>query len=200
MIGKLKTEVLDWVQALLATLPGRVGRLLRSVYWSLRLNTAGRPLSIGRNVEIAGAENISLGGDVYIVDGAVIRAEVGRLVCGDRLAVNGGTRIIADYGEIIMGCGVMIGPGALIRASNHASDDLEEFMWDQGQTGGRIEIGDDVWIAGQAVILPGVKIGSHVIVAAASVVTQDVPDYAVVGGAPARVIRDRRTGKRDLNG
>lgn len=200
MIRMLKSEVLAWTEALLGAVPGRVGRLLRRVYWPLRLNTAARPFSIGRNVEIAGAENISLGSDVYIVDGAVIRAELGRLVCGDRLAVNGGARIIADYGEIIMGRGVMIGPGALIRASNHVSDDLNKFMWDQGQTGGRIEIGDDVWIAGQAVILPGVKIGSHVIVAAASVVTQDVPDYAVVGGAPARVIRDRRTGKESLNG
>lgn len=196
----LKREVLDWLEASIAILPGRVGRFLRRAYWSFRLNAVARPLSIGRNVEIAGAENISLGSNVYIVDGAVVRAEHGRLVCGDRLAVNGGARIIADYGEIIMGEGVMIGPGVLIRASNHASDDLEKFMWDQGQTGGKIEIGDDVWIAGHAVIVPGVKIGNHVIVAAASVVTKDVPDYAVVAGAPARVIRDRRTGERAVNG
>jgi acetyltransferase-like isoleucine patch superfamily enzyme len=199
MIKILKSEVFAWTEALLAAVPGRLGRLLRSLYWPLRLNAVARPFSIGRNVEIAAPENISLGSDVYIVDGAVIRAELGRLVCGDRLAVNGGARIIADFGEIIMGRGVMIGPGVLIRASNHASGDIDRFIWDQGQTGGKIEIGDDVWIAGQAVILPGVKIGNHAIVAAASVVTQDVPDFAVVGGAPARVIRDRRSRKGESN-
>jgi maltose O-acetyltransferase len=195
MIKMFCSEVLLWIEALLSAIPARSGRLLRRIYWPLRLNAVGWPLSIGRNVEIAGPENISLGRNIYIVDGAVIRAECGRLVCGNRLAVNGGAQIIADYGEIIIGDGVMIGPGALIRASNHASEDIDRFMWDQGQTGGRIEIGNDVWIGGQAILLPGVRIGNHSIIAAASVVTKDVPEYAVVGGAPAVVIRDRRTKK-----
>ncbi len=195
----VKSESIAWVEFFLGTLPGSSGRVLRRLYWQLRLQSVAPPLSIGRNVEIAGAENISFGRQIYIVDGAVIRAELGRLICGDRLAVNGGARIIADYGEIIMGHGVMVGPGVLIRASNHASRDIDRFIWDQGQTGGKIEIGDDVWIAGHAVILPGVKIGNHVIVAAASVVTHDVPDFAVVGGVPARVIRDRRSRKGESN-
>ena len=200
MIEILRGEVFDWIEAVLSAVPGRIGRLLRRLYWPLRFNSIKGPFSIGRNVQIAGSENISLGSDVYIVDGVVIRAEQGRLVCADQLAINGGARIIADYGEIIMGRGVMIGPAALIRASNHVSEDLNTFIWDQGQTGGRIEIGDDVWIGGQAVILPGVKIGSHVIVAAASVVTRDIPDYSVVAGAPARVVRDRRERRETPNG
>ena len=52
-------------------------------------------------------------------------------------------------------------------------------------------IGDDVWIGYEATIMPGVKIGSGVIVASKAVVTKDVPPYAVVGGNPARVIRMR---------
>ena len=193
LIAMIKSEFFDWIEALLGALPGRVGRLLRGLYWPFRLNTISRPFSIGRNILIAGSQNVSLGSDVFLVDNVSIRAENGRLVCGDKLAVNSGALINADFGEIIIGRGVMIGPGALIRASNHGSDDVSMFMWYQGQTGGKIEIGDDVWMGGNAVVLPGVKIGSHVIVAAGAVVTKDVPDYSIVAGVPAILIRDRRT-------
>ena len=52
-------------------------------------------------------------------------------------------------------------------------------------------IGNDVWIGQNAVILPGVTIGRHCVVAAGAVVTKDVPPYAIVGGIPARIIRYR---------
>lgn len=52
-------------------------------------------------------------------------------------------------------------------------------------------IGNDVWIGYEATIMPGVKIGNGVIIAAKSVVTKDVPDYTVVGGNPAKIIRKR---------
>jgi len=92
----------------------------------------------------------------------------------------------------VIGSSVMVGPNVTIRASNHHTDDPDRPMLDQGQTGGRIVIGDDVWIGANAVIVPNVTVGSHVIVAAGAVVTRDVPDYAVVAGVPARVIADRR--------
>ncbi len=53
-----------------------------------------------------------------------------------------------------------------------------------------MKIGDDVWIGGNAIILPGVTIGNNVIVAAGAVVTKDVPDNCVVGGIPAKKIKD----------
>jgi acetyltransferase-like isoleucine patch superfamily enzyme len=65
-------------------------------------------------------------------------------------------------------------------------------MWNQDHTGGTIEIGDDVWIGANAVIVPDVKIGSHAIIAAGAVVTRDVPEYAIAAGVPARTIGDRR--------
>ncbi|ELA7570041.1 CatB-related O-acetyltransferase [Vibrio alginolyticus] len=56
---------------------------------------------------------------------------------------------------------------------------------------GEIVIGNDVWIGVNAIILSGVKIGHGSIVAAGSVVTKDVPDYSIVGGNPAKVIKYR---------
>ena len=54
-----------------------------------------------------------------------------------------------------------------------------------------IEIGNDVWIASNVVILPGVKIGDGAVLAAGAVVTKSVPPYAIIGGVPAKVIRYR---------
>ncbi|WP_428329099.1 CatB-related O-acetyltransferase [Mucilaginibacter sp.] len=54
-----------------------------------------------------------------------------------------------------------------------------------------VEIGADVWIGGRAVILGGIKIGNGAVIAAGAVVTKDVPDHAIVGGVPAKIIRYR---------
>jgi len=56
---------------------------------------------------------------------------------------------------------------------------------------GNIEIGNDVWIGANAIIVDGIKIGDGAIVAAGAVVTKDVPPYAIVGGVPAKIIRYR---------
>nr|WP_141412120.1 DapH/DapD/GlmU-related protein [Alistipes communis] len=53
-------------------------------------------------------------------------------------------------------------------------------------------IGDDVWIGTRVIILPGVKIGSGAVIAAGAVVSRNVPDFAIVGGIPARVIKMRK--------
>jgi maltose O-acetyltransferase len=53
-----------------------------------------------------------------------------------------------------------------------------------------VRIGNDVWIGGNVTILPGVTIGNNVVVAAGAVVTKDVPDNSLVGGVPARLIRE----------
>ena len=53
-----------------------------------------------------------------------------------------------------------------------------------------VRIGNDVWIGGNVTILPGVTIGNNVVVAAGAVVTKDIPDNTLVGGVPAKKIRD----------
>ena len=189
----LKRELLDWIEAILSFMPGRAGRGLRKLYWPLVLKKSSTPLSIGRNLVMTGSNNIILGAETYIVDNVTIRADSGKLVCGRKLAVNSHAQLIADHGEITIGDGVMIGPAVVMRASNHCHKDTNQIMWEQGQSSGSIIIGNDVWIGANAVILPNVKIGNHVIIAAGSVITKDVPDYAIIGGVPGVLIRDRRT-------
>ncbi|EES72684.1 MULTISPECIES: CatB-related O-acetyltransferase [Paenibacillus] len=70
-------------------------------------------------------------------------------------------------------------------------DDEDLVIRDEVSQNNSIEIGNDVWIGMGVIILPGVKIGNGAIVAAGAVVSKDVPDYAVVGGVPAKVIKYR---------
>ena len=85
----------------------------------------------------------------------------------------------------------MMGPDVMIFTQNHKNDRLDIPMMLQTDPKRPVVIGDDVWIAARAIILPGVTIGKGSIIGAGAVVTKDVPEYAVVGGNPARVIRYR---------
>ncbi len=95
---------------------------------------------------------------------------------------------ILDIAPVTIGDYVMIGPNTLISTVNHP-------MTPMGRRkhlgiAKPVTIGDDVWIGGNVTILPGVTIGNNVVVAAGAVVTHDVPDNSLVGGVPAKVIRE----------
>ena len=67
----------------------------------------------------------------------------------------------------------------------------------QGATRKGIEIGNDCWIGSKVTILDGVKIGNHAIVAAGAVVNKNVPDYAIVGGVPAKILKMRNSEEKE---
>ena len=80
----------------------------------------------------------------------------------------------------------------VLRSNNHVFDRIDALINDQGMTEGAITIGNDVWIASNAVVLQNVVIADGAVVAAGAVVTKDVPPYTVVGGVPARPIGTRQ--------
>ena len=113
-----------------------------------------------------------------------------RCEIGDNSGIGRGSKL---YGKVVIGNDVMMGPECWIYTQNHAFDRLDIPMKDQGpQCEKQVVIGNDVWIGGRVTILPGVHIGNGCIIGAGAVVTKDVPDYAIVGGNPAKVIRFRR--------
>lgn len=96
------------------------------------------------------------------------------------------------YGKTIIGKDVLMGPECVFYTRNHRIDRLDVPMRLQGNLPEQpIVIGDDVWIGTRVIVLPGVHIGSHAVISAGAVITRDVPDYAVVGGVPARIIKFR---------
>lgn len=108
---------------------------------------------------------------------------------------------IGDFSEVGSNCiiqsntyignNVIMGPDVKIYTKNHRYDSLEIPIQDQGHTEERVVIGNDVWLSANVVVMPGVRIGNHAIVAAGAVVTKDVPDFAIVGGVPAKVLKFR---------
>lgn len=95
-------------------------------------------------------------------------------------------------GPVSLGADVMMGPRCMLVSWGHNTDDLEVPMSRQGMgKAAAITVQDDVWLGAHVIILPGVTVGTGAIVAAGSVVTKDVPPYAVVGGNPAAVVRYR---------
>ncbi len=96
------------------------------------------------------------------------------------------------HGEVAIGSHVMMAPRVRIYTVNHRTDDLDTPMDLQGNEEPRpVSIGDDCWIGDGAIILPGVEIGPHSIVAAGAVVTKSFPAYSVLGGVPAKCIKQR---------
>jgi maltose O-acetyltransferase len=96
-------------------------------------------------------------------------------------------------GTVSIGRNVMMGNDVMIIGTSHEISRTDIPMAEQGfQANQRINIGDDVWIGSRVIILPGVSIGSGVIIGAGAVVINDIPDWAVAVGNPAKVVRDRR--------
>lgn len=95
--------------------------------------------------------------------------------------------VFLDVCEIRIGDNCFIAPGVHIYTATHPLNPTERILGIE--YGIPVQIGHNVWIGGRAVINPGVKIGNNVVIASGAVVTKDVPDRVVVGGNPARIIK-----------
>ena len=110
------------------------------------------------------------------------------LVIGDRCVIGLRSGIVA-HESIEIGDDVWFGQEVFVTDANHGFTDLDVPIGQQLGPHQPVSIGPGSWVGHGAVILPGSQIGRHVIVAAGSVVRGVVPDYSVVGGVPAKVIR-----------
>lgn len=95
--------------------------------------------------------------------------------------------VFLDVCEIRIGDNCFIAPGVHIYTATHPLNAEERISG--VEYGIPVTIGHNVWIGGRAVINPGVKIGNNVVIASGAVVTKDVPDNVVVGGSPAKIIK-----------
>lgn len=140
------------------------------VIWRKRIHHKG-DYRIHSRASIRNAQNIFLGVNVRITMDCCIWA--------------------GDKAKITFGDNVLVGPGVKMMAAFHGTKRNGIPMTHQERVEDDITIGDDVWIGSNAVILKGVTIGEGAIVGAGAVVTKDVAPYTVVGGIPAKFIKER---------
>ena len=212
--------------ALFGWIPAIAGIGIRAFAYRLVLKMRGAA-AIESGVRLRFADNITLGRGAYLDHGAYLHACANGIEIGDKTLVMhgsvlhvynfrslphagiwiGSNSLIGEYNVIRGQGGVKIGdrvytsPMVQIIAVNHVFDDPARPMVEQGITADGIVIEDDVWIGSGAVITDGVTVGKGAVVAAGAVVTKDVAPHTVVGGVPARMIReiagptDRTNGK-----
>lgn len=161
-----------WYIRLLAPLYQHRGRGSK-IYCSVRMDTPPyRRFSLGRHSVVESF--------------CCINNAVGDVVIGDHTRIGLHNTII---GPVTIGSHVNLAQGITVTALNHNFENGGLRIDEQGVSTKPVVIGDDVWIGANAVVLPGVTLGSHVVVAAGAVVTKDVPDNCVVAGVPAKVIK-----------
>jgi acetyltransferase-like isoleucine patch superfamily enzyme len=164
----------------------------------MRLGRVGQRAILFRPLLVTGARQISLGMRSTIRDGA--RLEVierddkpwrPRLVIGDNVNIEQGAHIVCQC-EVTIGDNVSITPYCVIVDTEHPFDPPTGMPKIGARLNGRpsfVHIGAGTFIGAHAVVLPNVRIGRCCVVGAGSVVTSDVPDYTVVSGVPARVVK-----------
>lgn len=126
-------------------------------------------------------------GDYSVIESfACINNAVGDVIIGDHTRIGLHNTII---GPVTIGCHVNLAQGITVTALNHNFEDSDKRIDEQGVSTAPVIIEDDIWIGANAVILPGVTIGNHSVVAAGAVVTKNVPPHSLVAGVPAKIIK-----------
>ena len=181
--------------------------LVTKIYWSNKLESIGGKVIIYKPILIQNPKRISIGSRTLIRDHArlevVNRSNVSKqphLRIGNDVNIEQGVHIICQ-GEVIIEDEVSITPYCVIVDTDHPFNDPDK----QPKIGSRlnsdensrVRIGKGSFIGAHSVILPGVDIGRGCVIGAGSIVTKNVPDYCLVSGVPARIVRRFDTQSRN---
>jgi len=208
------------IQALFGSIPSILGVGIRALAYRAILKMDGMA-AIENRVRLAFASNIRLARGAYLDHGVYIHATPGgvsigegsyvmhnavlhvynfralphaHITIGARSLIGEGC-VLRGQGGITIGDDVYLAPLVQLLAVDHEYRELDVPISQQPIVCRGITIEDDVWIGGGAVVLDGVRIGRHSVVAAGAVVTRDVPPFSVVGGVPARIIKTLKAGE-----
>lgn len=206
----------DFLTGFLGPLPGGMGVWLRSRLYPLILRNMSPSAYIATNVVLRHPQNITLaertfidsfvylegmsdhpqggveiGSGTYVHMFCVISAAYhGFVRIGRDCSINPGVQIIG-LGGVTIGDNVLVAGETMMIAFSHGFVDREAPMRKQAHIARGIVVGPNVWIGAGVKILDGVTVGQGAVLGAGSVVTHDVPPYAIMAGVPARLLRYR---------
>ena len=166
---------------------------IRYLYFKTLLGKCGKNVYFEKNVQLFRfTKNIAIGDDVVLKEGAKVCTanSDSAISIGARTTIGYYTYIFASD-KISIGSDCLIAPFVYIVDSDH-NIEKEQKINEQPNNVAPVKIGEGVWIATGAKILKGVEIGNGAVVAAGAVVTQNVNDFSIVGGIPAKVIGERK--------
>lgn len=155
-----------------------------------KFKESGLKGSMAKNVRIRGRAEIVLGDRVAFREGVFIGGN-GKLSIGDATSINEHT-IIACTQSVEIGSNCMFAPRCYVLDVDHKFSDVSIPINQQGYEQSPVKIGDDVWFGTGVVVIKGASIGNGCIIAANSVVTDDIPAYSIAAGSPARVLKSRK--------
>ena len=135
--------------------------------------------------------NFSIGRNSIIECTGVLRELGEECIIGENVGI-AANAFISVRGKLVIGNDCIFGPGLSIFTENHNFRDISKPIRLQGATRKGVEIGNDCWFGANVTVLDGVKIGNKCVIAAGAVITKDIPDFSIVGGVPAKVIRYRK--------
>ena len=164
---------------------------LRRIIFRAMCRRAGHGLQVGPGVVVKHPETMEVGNSVFLGAQVMIQGRYdGRCSIGDHVWI--GPQAYFDARNLVLEDYVGWGPGAKVLGSLHTGDPVDIPIIATPLSIKPVVIGYGADIGTNATVLPGVHVGAHAIVGAGAVVTMDVPEYAVVAGVPAKVIRLRR--------
>jgi len=167
--------------------------LMRRVLARAMCKKTGHGLQVGPGVVFKHPETIEFGDAIFIGAQAMIQGRYdGICKIGSHVWI--GPQAYFDARNLVLEDYVGWGPGAKVLGSSHTGVPTEAPTITTPLIIKPVVVGFGADIGMNASLLPGIRIGTQAIVGAGAVVTRDVPDFAIVAGSPARVIRDRREG------
>jgi acetyltransferase-like isoleucine patch superfamily enzyme len=174
------------------------GRLRSFLAWlALARRVEGR-VALGTVVLVHPESTVSVGLGSRIEVGTVLAAKPGRfgpgsIRIGRSTYVGEHNNLRTEGADLAIGDHCLISQFVSLIAAGHAYERRDLRIDEQGVSDRHgLRIGDDVWIGAGATVLPGVAIGTGAVIGGGSVVTRDVPPYAIAAGNPARVVGERR--------
>lgn len=137
-------------------------------------------------MDVAPWNKFELGDYSTIEDFSAINNGVGDVIIGNQTKIGLSNTII---GPVTLGNDIRLAQNITLSGLNHNYQDIKTPIHKQGVSTSPIVIEDECWIGANVVVLPGVTIGKHSVIAAGSIVTKDIPPYSVAVGNPARIIK-----------